>query len=65
MEYFSGAVMLRVLHDIRYFTGCKFPPHVQALMISKFANIILARNELRVRELPYTEVLDITKQAMF
>ena len=68
-EDYSGAVLLRVLHDVRYFAGACDSDKAQAAMVTKFVNLSFIQNSLMGRSLepplPYKEVYGIAKQVMF
>ena len=68
-EDYSGAVLLRVLHDVRFFAGANKTDKSQAAMLTKFVNMVFIQNSLMGRSseppLPYKEVLEIAKQVMF
>ena len=68
-EDYLGLVLLRALHDVRYFAGANKTDKAQAAMITKFVNIVFVQNSMRGRSLepplPYKETLEIAKRVMF
>ena len=68
-EDYSGLVLLRALHDVRYFAGANKTDKAQAAMITKFVNIVFVQNSMRGRSLepplPYKETLEVAKRVMF
>ena len=68
-EDYSGLVLLRALNDVRYFAGANKTDKAQAVMITKFVNIVFVQNSMRGTSLepplPYKETLEIAKRVMF
>ena len=69
LEDYSGLVLLRALHDVRFFAGANKTDKAQAAMITKFVNYVFVQNSMRGRSLepplPYKETLEVAKRVMF
>ena len=68
-EDYSGLVILRALHDVRFFAGANKTDKAQAAMITKFVNYVFVRNAMRGRSLepplPYNDTLEVAKCVLF